>query len=361
MEDNKKEILYIPLEDIIPNRFQPRLAFDEKELNNLANSIIKYGVIQPIVVRKIGEKFEIIAGERRYKASTLAGLKKIPAIINNTDDNTSAEIALLENLQRKNLSVIEEAKSYKKLLDRGFTQDSIASKLGISQSTIANKIRLLSLPKSVQDALLYNKISERHARCLLTLNDDIQKEEILNKIISNKLTVKQTEDEVSRLLNNKENEEFDEIYEIEKEDFNDYKAIDNINNIQYIDNIEYFNPNNLLVKASIENEKVEKDEEEKLEKEENSKSLDDETRKLIDGINNKDSDIEVSDNLINNVNIESLPDHFFEDKVEENDGYKSKVNKIREYIKSFNRNDFSIKTTEIDMNDKYKIIIEIDK
>ena len=155
---DKKEVIYIPLEDIIPNRFQPRLAFDDKELNNLANSIIKYGVIQPIIVRNVGEKYEIIAGERRYKASKVAGLKKIPAIVNNTDDNTSAEMALLENLQRKNLTVIEEAKSYKKLIDRGFTQELIASKLSISQSTIANKIRLLNLPKSVQDALLYNKI-----------------------------------------------------------------------------------------------------------------------------------------------------------------------------------------------------------
>src|SRR5574344_2043027 len=106
MEDNK--VVYVPVGDILPNRFQPRLAFDEKELNELATSIVKYGVIQPIVLRKIGEKYEIIAGERRYKASILAGLKSIPSIIMNTDDNTSAEIALLENIQRKNLTVIEE-------------------------------------------------------------------------------------------------------------------------------------------------------------------------------------------------------------------------------------------------------------
>ena len=147
MEDNKDKVLYIPVEDILPNRFQPRLAFNEKELNDLASSIIKYGVIQPIVVRKIGEKYEIIAGERRYKASCLAGLKRIPAIMNNTDDDTSAEIALLENLQRKNLTVIEEAQSYKKLMNRGFTQDDIAQKLGVSQSSVANRLRLLNLPK----------------------------------------------------------------------------------------------------------------------------------------------------------------------------------------------------------------------
>lgn len=136
-----------------------------------------------------------------------SGVKKVPAIINNTDDNTSAEIALLENLQRKNLSVIEEAQSYKKLMDRGFTQEEIASKLGVSQSSIANKMRLLNLPKDVQNALLYNKISERHARSLLSLPDADMQRNLLNKIISEKLTVKQTEEEISAILNrNKEQE-----------------------------------------------------------------------------------------------------------------------------------------------------------
>ena len=182
MEENKKEVIQVPIEDILPNRFQPRLTFDDSELQELANSIIRYGVIQPIVLRKLGDKYEIVAGERRYKASTIAGLSKVPAILVDTDDNTSAEIALLENLQRKNLTVIEEAQSYKKLIDRGFTQDEIAVKLGISQSSIANKIRLLNLPDEVQDALLFNKISERHARCLLTLsNPDLQKELLIDK------------------------------------------------------------------------------------------------------------------------------------------------------------------------------------
>ena len=143
---DKDKIIYVPVEDILPNRFQPRLAFDEKELNELASSIAKYGIIQPIVLRNIGDKYEIIAGERRFKASQIAGLTKVPAIINNTDDNTSAEIALLENLQRKNLTPIEEAQSYKKLIDRGFTQEEIATKLGVSQSSVANKMRLLNLP-----------------------------------------------------------------------------------------------------------------------------------------------------------------------------------------------------------------------
>lgn len=211
MEDNKDKIVYIPVEDILPNRFQPRLAFDEKELNELASSIAKYGIIQPIVLRNIGDKYEIIAGERRFKASQIAGLTKVPAIINNTDDNTSAEIALLENLQRKNLTPIEEAQSYRKLIDRGFTQEEIASKLGVSQSSIANKMRLLNLPKKVQDALLYGKISERHARSLLSLNNVDLQLNLLGRIIDERLTVKQTEEEISLLLNkNKYNNDIPE-------------------------------------------------------------------------------------------------------------------------------------------------------
>ena len=194
--EEKDKVIQVSVEDILPNRFQPRLAFDEKELTELSNSILKYGVIQPIVLRKIGNKYEIIAGERRYKATVMAGLKTIPAIVNNTDDNTSAERALLENLQRKNLTVIEEAQSFKKLLDRGFTQEEIASKLGVSQSSIANKLRLLNLPKNVQDALLFSKISERHARSLLSLNDEDKQIELLDRIISERMTVRQTEDEM---------------------------------------------------------------------------------------------------------------------------------------------------------------------
>ena len=198
--EEKDKIINISLDEIIPNRFQPRVTFDEKELNQLANSISRYGIIQPIVVRNLGSKYEIIAGERRYKAARLAGLKKIPAIVNDADDDKSAEIALLENLQRKDLSAIEEAKAYKKLLEKGFTQEKLAVKLSISQSTIANKMRLLSLPNAVQEALLYNKISERHARCLLSIEDKNKQVELLHRIVNNKLTVRETEFEVDKIL-----------------------------------------------------------------------------------------------------------------------------------------------------------------
>ena len=156
------EVKYLYLDDIIPNRFQPRENFDEQALKELAVSIKEHGVIQPIVVRQIGEKYEIIAGERRYKASTMAGLTKIPAIIRNLDDKEASKVALLENLQRKDLTAIEEAQSYKKILDMGYlTQEQLATRMGVAQSTIANKLRLLNLSIPVKEALLHNKISER--------------------------------------------------------------------------------------------------------------------------------------------------------------------------------------------------------
>ena len=156
--NQESQIYQINILDIIPNRFQPRLTFDEQALQELAASIKEHGIIQPLVLRRLGDKYEIIAGERRYKASQLAGLDKVPAIVVNMDDNKSAEVAIVENLQRKNLSAIEEAKSYKKLLDRGYlTQEELAKKMGISQSSIANKIRLLNLTDEVQNALAEEK------------------------------------------------------------------------------------------------------------------------------------------------------------------------------------------------------------
>ncbi len=194
----EKNILEIPIEDILPNRFQPRLSFNEEGINELADSIKQHGIIQPLVVRKLGDKYEIIAGERRYKAATMAGLAKVPAVISDIDDNKSAEVALVENIQRRNLTAIEEAKSYKNLLDRGYlTQEQLASKMGVSQSAIANKLRLLNLDEEVQDALLNEKISERHARALLSLDKEEQKV-WLKRIIDERLTVRQLDMELKK-------------------------------------------------------------------------------------------------------------------------------------------------------------------
>lgn len=196
-----KEIVMVRLSDIIPNRFQPRLTFDEEALNDLAASIKEHGIIQPLILRDLGNKYEIIAGERRYKASQLAGVSEVPAIIGEMDDQTSAELALIENIQRKDLSAIEEAKSYKKILDMGgFTQEELAKRMGKGQSTIANKMRLLSLTNEVQAALMNNLISERHARCLLQVKEENKQKEVLNKIITNRMNVRDTDNYIKNML-----------------------------------------------------------------------------------------------------------------------------------------------------------------
>lgn len=193
----EEEVVYLYLDDIIPNRFQPREIFEERPLKELAISIKEHGVIQPIIVRKVNDKYEIIAGERRYKASALAGLTKIPAIIRDLDDKESSKVALLENLQRRNLNPIEEARTYQKILEIDeMTQEELAKTMGKSQSAVANKIRLLSLPEEIQKALLDEKISERHARTLLNVKDPKEQQELLNEVIENKMTVRQLEEKI---------------------------------------------------------------------------------------------------------------------------------------------------------------------
>ena len=195
-----REVVDLYLDDIIPNRFQPREVFNEEALRELSASIKEHGVIQPIIVRKIGDKYEIIAGERRYKASTMAGLTKIPAIIRNLDDKEASKVALLENLQRKDLSAIEEARTYQKILELdSMTQEELGRTMGKSQAAIANKMRLLSLPDEVQEALLQDKISERHARSLLNLDTSEEQITMLRKIISNRMTVRELDNEIRNI------------------------------------------------------------------------------------------------------------------------------------------------------------------
>ena len=202
MMETRKQVIELNIDDVLPNRFQPRIKFNEDAINELSKSIKEHGVIQPIVVRPIGDKFEIIAGERRYKASRMAGKTTIPAIITDLNDKDSAEVALIENVQRENLTPIEEAISYKKILDMGYiTQDALATKLGKTQSTVANKLRLLNLEDDVQEALLNEKISERHARSLLKLTDKEKQKQMLNRIINERLTVRRADEEIEKMLN----------------------------------------------------------------------------------------------------------------------------------------------------------------
>ena len=226
--DREKEIIQVALDDIIPNRFQPRLSFDAPGLNELAESIRQHGIIQPLVLRKIGDKYEIIAGERRYKASYIAGLSEVPAVIINLNDNESAEVAIVENIQRKDLSPIEEAKSYKKLLDRGYlTQDQLAGRMGKTQATISNKLRLLNLDDDIQNALLNNKISERHARSLLRIEDKNIQREVLNEILQRRLNVRDTENLITEKLGLPKSSEFIQVSNLTPKSFDFPKITSN--------------------------------------------------------------------------------------------------------------------------------------
>ncbi|MEG0327428.1 MAG: nucleoid occlusion protein [Erysipelothrix sp.] len=192
------ERINIPIEKIKPNRYQPRTVFDEENLLELAQSIQENGLIQPVVVREVEDYYEIIAGERRYRAMMMSGYLEIPCILSDIDDEKSATVALIENIQREDLSVVEEAKAYRDILRiQGITQKELAKRVGKSQSGIANKIRLLELPEPVLSALGERKITERHARALIGLENE-KTEELLDEILDKKLNVQQTETLVNK-------------------------------------------------------------------------------------------------------------------------------------------------------------------
>ena len=237
-----EQVINLSIDDIIPNRFQPREVFKDQALDELALSIKEHGVIQPIIVRPIvNNKYEIIAGERRYKASTIAGKTTIPAIIRNLDDKETSKQALLENIQRQDLTPIEEARTYQTILSLdNITQEELAKTMGKSQSAISNKLRLLTLPEEVQEALLNSEISERHARSLLTVQDIEKQKSLLNEIITKKIPV--------RIL--------DEMIKKENEGNNMNNEINNSNLVNQAINQNFLYDGNINKNLEVKNQEL---------------------------------------------------------------------------------------------------------
>ncbi|MGN1357882.1 MAG: ParB/RepB/Spo0J family partition protein [Bacilli bacterium] len=236
MSDEEK-VINLDINLLTPNRYQPRKVFNDSSIQELATSIKEYGILNPILVRKYNDKYEIIAGERRYRAAKLLGLKTVPVIVKNISDEQTAKIALIENIQRENLSPIEEAKAYQQILDISkITQNDLANILGKSQSTIANKIRLLSLPTDIQEALATKKISERHARSLMTINNPNRQTELLKQIIEKKLTVRELDDLIKKEASNDKNVEMTISNIMESINQKEEKESDNMNNGNFFPN-----------------------------------------------------------------------------------------------------------------------------
>lgn len=197
----QNELQQIPINKIRLNSFQPRKDFEPEKLAELMQSIKTYGLLQPIIVRVVEGGYQLVAGERRLRACSQLGWTEIPAVVRELSENAMATMALIENLQRENLSFLEEAAGYERLLrEFGLTQEVLAQRLGKSQSTIANKLRLLKLPEKVKEKLLKEELTERHARALLKLPDAAAQEKILNEICNLNYTVKQTEQRVEEYL-----------------------------------------------------------------------------------------------------------------------------------------------------------------
>lgn len=395
----ESEVKYLYLDDIIPNRFQPRENFDERALKELAVSIKEHGVIQPIIVRQIGEKYEIIAGERRYKASAMVGLSKIPAIITNLDDKESSKVALIENLQRKDLTPIEEARTYQKILELdSLTQEELAKTMGKSQSAVSNKLRLLSLADEVQDALLHEQISERHARSLLNVEDKNKQVELLNKVISTRMTVRELDEEIKNMLspNEKNNESIlspnvneninptvVDINQIKNnaEDIAPTQSNVNINDLlkpqePQVEMNKHINDfNNNLIGGETKKPSIEVLGNEDLLtniptiNNNSNASLNDIPQTSHDNnslYQNLGSDIHPTDikNVINDENAQvNVPNNLFNTNTSTSteNTTKTAVNKIKETIESIKTTGKKVEMEEYDFEDFYQIVLRIDK
>ena len=236
------QIVEINLSELRANPYQPRKNFDEEALNELASSIKEHGVFQPIIVKKSIKGYEIIAGERRFRASKLAGMQTIPAIVKDFSDEEMMQIALLENLQRENLTSIEEAKAYKSIIESmNITQDELAKKVGKSRSHVTNILGLLKLPASVQDMVLYNKLSMGHARVLSKLDDPKIVEDLAQRVITEDLSVRKLE---SLVYDNEEKE-----VKTKKNTNNEYKYMENFLKEKLGTNVK-INNNKISIKFS---------------------------------------------------------------------------------------------------------------
>lgn len=211
------QVVMVPVAAIVPNRFQPRKVFNADHIGELASTIEQHGLLQPIVLREYeDQKFEIIAGERRFRAIQTLKWAELPAIVQKMDDHETASMALIENLQREELTAVEEADAYQNLMKlNGFTQASLAEKMGKSQSFVANKLRLLKLSQPVQEAIMNHEISERHGRSLLKL-DEFNQQMVLHQILAEQLTVKDTEALVASIINPEPAVE-EEVADVEEE------------------------------------------------------------------------------------------------------------------------------------------------
>ena len=211
LELKDKEVL-IDINEVEPNRNQPRKVFDEDTIEELADSIKQYGIIQPLIVRKMDNYYEIIAGERRWRAAKKAGLKEVPVIVKNYDDNDILKISLIENIQRENLNPIEEAKAYQQLKSEyGLKQDEIAASVSKSRVAVTNTLRLLKLDERVQKMIIENLISSGHGRSLLSLEDGDKQYQAATKIMDDNLSVREAEKLVKSIINNKEKNTNEEI------------------------------------------------------------------------------------------------------------------------------------------------------
>lgn len=225
-ESNKRGYFLCPIGELYPNHAQPRKHFDQEKLEELAQSIREKGVLQPLLVKKTDKGYVIIAGERRWRASQLAGKKEIPVIVKELSDHEILEIALIENIQRQDLNPIEESESYQRLIiDLGLTQDEVAKRVGKDRSTIANSLRLLKLSKEVRDKIATNELSVGHARCLISIEDKSVQNQIMEEILQKSYSVRQVEQLVKRLRESNLDSDSGEVSAEQEPDWTAYNAV----------------------------------------------------------------------------------------------------------------------------------------